>query len=378
MVTPNRQTAKKHPQLVNTSSNQANEMRDKTRIKTKPQSNSKYAVAFHPSRTQSITQKGKKPIDITGQIFGRLTALKSIGKSANGSYLWKCKCSCKDANIVKVNISNLRNGHTQSCGCLQREATINTSTTHGASYTSTYKIHQGIIKRCYNKNAINYKDYGGRGITVDKHWLGNDGFSNFLADMGERPPGMMIDRRDNDDNYTPNNCHWVTPLKSGNNKRNTLWITMNGKTRSLSIWCRKYGFNYHKVYKYMVTSKISAKAALLHYIEQTNKYKSRPLIRILPQTYEMIMLWRSQRTPFSTQRLEFKAGNSLASGWREANHIRDLLISAGGFRRRDMKLIAVSMAGALSAYQDEHLIKVTADRQELRRMIRKVLNRRLE
>jgi len=102
------------------------------------------------------------------------------------------------------------------------------------------------------------------------------------------------------------------------------------------------------------------------------------LRQIKKQTYEMIMLWRSQRTPFATQRLEFKAGNSLASGWREANHIRNLLISAGGFRRRDMKLIAVSMAGALSAYQDEHLIKVTADRQELRRMIRKVLNRRLE
>jgi hypothetical protein len=97
--------------------------------------------------------------------------------------------------------------------------------------------------------------------------------------------------------------------------------------------------------------------------------------QIKKQTYEMIMLWRDGSRPFATQRLEFKAGNSLASGWREANKIRDLLIGAGGFRRRDMKLIAVSMAGALVAYQDEYRIKVTADRQELRRTIRKVLSR---
>jgi hypothetical protein len=67
-----------------------------------------------------------------------------------------------------------------------------------------------MIDRCYRETAVNYKYYGDRGITVCDRWLGPEGFANFLADMGERPPGLTLDRLDADLGYEPGNCRWAT------------------------------------------------------------------------------------------------------------------------------------------------------------------------
>ena len=71
-------------------------------------------------------------------------------------------------------------------------------------------------RRCTNKNYIQFKDYGGRGITICKRWLK---FANFLEDMGERPTGKTLDRINTNKNYSPTNCKWSTPSEQSRNKR---------------------------------------------------------------------------------------------------------------------------------------------------------------
>lgn len=83
------------------------------------------------------------------------------------------------------------------------------------TYTSTHNIWRGILRRCTNKNFSHYKYYGGRGITICDRWLK---FENFLQDMGEHVKGLQIDRINNDGNYEPGNCRWVTPKENNANR----------------------------------------------------------------------------------------------------------------------------------------------------------------
>ncbi len=91
---------------------------------------------------------------------------------------------------------------------------------HGMARTSTYVCWQDMKNRCYNPNVKAYKHYGGRGITVCDRWLDSEnGFINFLNDMGEKPKGLSIDRIDVNGNYEPSNCRWATASQQSINKR---------------------------------------------------------------------------------------------------------------------------------------------------------------
>ncbi len=94
-----------------------------------------------------------------------------------------------------------------------------TRTKHGLWGTPIYYSWSDMIQRCTNPKATGWKYYGGRGITVTDHWLGENGFENFLADMGERPEGLTLDRIDNDGNYTPENCRWTDWSTQVRNRR---------------------------------------------------------------------------------------------------------------------------------------------------------------
>lgn len=88
----------------------------------------------------------------------------------------------------------------------------------GGKASPTMSSWEGMVQRCTNPNHIGYPRYGGRGITVCGRWLGSEGFENFLSDMGERPAGMSIDRKDNDLGYSPDNCRWASKQEQTVNK----------------------------------------------------------------------------------------------------------------------------------------------------------------
>jgi hypothetical protein len=181
--------------------------------------------------------------NLTGLRFGRLVVLQpSSHKTKNRSQTWVCLCDCGEVVDSPTSYS-LRNGTTQSCGCLHREEAKKNgdrSRTHGQTKTSTYNIWVGMIQRCQNPEAKDFPRYGAKGITVCDRW---QSFANFLADMGERPPKMSIDRIDNNGHYEPDNCRWASAIEQARNRSDNKIIAYGGKSQCLAAWAIELGIN---------------------------------------------------------------------------------------------------------------------------------------
>jgi len=181
--------------------------------------------------------------DLTGQKFGRLEVL-GPAFSTKAGWFWLCRCSCEKKTEKVVRGLSLRQG-TQSCGCLQQEVTSARATSHGMTGTPEYQSWQSMKDRCLNANHKQYHDYGGRGITIDMRWLGEDGFINFYADMGPIPnPGMTLDRYpDKNGPYTKSNCRWATRREQQLNRRNNILYEYDGRTMPLDEWAEYLSVN---------------------------------------------------------------------------------------------------------------------------------------
>jgi hypothetical protein len=193
--------------------------------------------------------------DITGQKFGRLTAVSYAGALGKRRSFWDCVCEC--GKPARVESGKLRSGHSKSCGCLKHDVGVaNGRATRKLVHKPKHPlglVHNQMLQRCCNLNNPAYPNYGGRGISVCDRWRFGDGKQSamrcFAADMGERPSRLhSLDRINNDGNYEPANCRWATRKQQAQNRRSNLLVTVNGTRIALSAACDLLGLDFTLVY----------------------------------------------------------------------------------------------------------------------------------
>lgn len=183
-----------------------------------------------------------KRIDLTGEKFGRLKVIEYAGNNKAGKAKWKCQCNCK--KIIITLGTDLISGHTTSCGCKRHEEHNKKARKHGGKHTRLYRIWHGMKNRTCNKNAEEYKDYGGRGIGICTEWKSDfENFRNWAEKNGYKD-NLTIDRIDNNKGYAPENCRWVTQKENDRNKRNNKKMEFKGEEKTLAEWAEIYNVNY--------------------------------------------------------------------------------------------------------------------------------------
>lgn len=207
----------------------------------------------------SQTDMGRKMKDITGMRFGSLVAINSTEqRDKNNHICWLCKCDCGEERIVSVR--NLITGFTKSCrSCALKNLTEANRVRpkpprqpdKWLKKERLYRIWQNMKARCSNPRCVNYKRYGGKGVSVCSEWINNfTCFREWALGHGYKED-LTIDRIDGNGNYSPDNCRWVTPREQTYNMENNIWIDFHGKRIALARLVHDFGLKRQQVYDYL-------------------------------------------------------------------------------------------------------------------------------
>lgn len=192
-----------------------------------------------------------KALDLTDRQFDRLRVIRQAEslRRPNGKLRrrWLCQCEC--GNLITVLGENLISGNTKSCGCYHRDLMREKLRTHGDTDARLYNIWCAIKRRCFNPSVPEYARYGGRGISMCSVWAESyEAFKAWAMQTGYDPNAprgaCTIDRIDNDGNYEPENCRWVSQREQMNNVSYNRHITYHDETHTVAEWSRLTGIPY--------------------------------------------------------------------------------------------------------------------------------------
>jgi hypothetical protein len=174
-------------------------------------------------------------IDVAGHRFGRWLVVDYAGESK-----WNCTCDCGTQKAIHG--SSLRRG--QTMGCIKCHPALGKNRTHGGRQSRLYNIWTGMKARCCNPNEPAFENYGGRGISVCPEWVSClEAFRDWALANGYQAH-LTVERRDNDGNYEPSNCSWVTLASQKMNRRNTIKVVWCGRAMTLLDLAAETGVNY--------------------------------------------------------------------------------------------------------------------------------------
>lgn len=221
--------------------------------------------------------------DLTGLQFGRLTVLRRGADkvySRSKASVWVCQCEC--GTIKEVRGNGLARGQTLSCGCFhdslisERGVKTRISPTHGLSRTAAYSSWLRMIARCTDPKNRDWKDYGGRGITVCPRW---HDIEAFVQDMGQPADGESIDRIDNDKGYEPGNCRWADMKTQSRNRRSNVLREYAGKMRCMAEIAEMNGLRQEDIWRRVVQLEMPVDLAIAYAKWQRERRKKTDKIR---------------------------------------------------------------------------------------------------
>lgn len=188
------------------------------------------------------TKRTQKPHFDIGQYVGkRVHSLTVVGLAERkpSDREWKLHCVCDCGKTTDITPSQFNRGVVKSCGCLRN---TRCGVGKGHSKHPLYHVWLQMIYRCELPSSPIYSRYGGRGIRVCKEWHDFGEFAKWAEH--EYTSGLTIDRKDNNGDYCPENCRWITQTEQCRNKSDNVVIEYNGKRQTLSEWAKELGMTY--------------------------------------------------------------------------------------------------------------------------------------
>lgn len=211
-----------------------------------------------------------------GDRYSKLTVLNEFqAKDKNGISIRMVECLCDCGNTTKTRLRYVISGNTNTCGCegsMKKLINGEYTTKHNLSKSRIYNIWIKIKNRCFNPKNVAYKDYGGRGITMCSEWFNDfESFNNWSIKNGYTNK-LQIDRIDNNGNYDPSNCRWVTEEINANKRRSTFYIDVSGDKKPLKYYLRSIGLahKYSLFYRRLTVNKESFETIKNRVYDNTN------------------------------------------------------------------------------------------------------------